>query len=121
MSLTWEIGRTAGRCGTGNWGASPPSLGEMFAAAKDWADALRGIERPWLCWNVDPDWCLVQQKLVLEVGWTPIVGSDSGNPPPLLPGAVYVDFNRRLRLPAMWMHFPLELAFLFCDRLAFWH
>jgi hypothetical protein len=121
MPLTWQIGKTTGRCGTGNWGASPPPLEEVFAAAKSWAPALRGIDRPWLCWSVDPDWCLVQQRLVLEVGWTPVVGSDSGAAPPLLPGAVFVDFNRRLRLPGMWMHFPLELAFLFCDRLAFWH
>jgi hypothetical protein len=121
MPLTWDHNKQAGRVGTGNWAAELPPLPAIFAAAKEWADALRGVARPWLCWCVDADWCLVQQRLALEVGWTPVVGSDTGAPPPLLPGAIHVDFNRRLALPAMWMHFPLELVFLFADRLAFWH
>lgn len=121
MSLTWEIGRKAGRPGTGNWDAELPPMTEIFAAAKEWAEPLRGVSRPWLCWGIDADWCLVQQRLALEVGWTPVVGSDSGAAPALLPGAIAIDFNRRLGLPGMWMHFPLELVFLFCERLAFWH
>ena len=42
-------------------------------------------------------------------------------PPPLAPGAVLVDFNRRFQFPVMFFMFPLEFAFRFCPRLAFWH
>lgn len=111
--------------GNGHWEAFQQlglSMTDIEAAAAPWAEALRGVERPWLCWNVDPEWCLVQQKLVREVGWTPIVGFDPRvGPPPLIEGAICVDFNARLKLPTMWMHFPMEFIFLFCDRLAFWH
>ena len=83
---------------------------------------LDGVELPWLCWNVDPDWCLVQQKLVREVGWTPVVGFDPRvGPPALIDGAICIDFNQPFGLPTMWLHFPLEFIFLFCDRMAFWH
>ena len=75
-----------------------------------------------MCWNVDPDWNLIQQQLVASVGWTPVVGFDPRvGPPPLIPGAICIDFNARLALPTMWMHFPLEFIFLFCERLAYWH
>lgn len=95
---------------------------DIEQAAKRWAEALEGVERQWLCWNVDPAWCVVQQKLVREVGWTPIVGFDPRvGPPPLIEGAVCIDFNAEFQLPTMWMHSPLEFIFLFCERLAFWH
>lgn len=32
-----------------------------------------------------------------------------------------VDFNAGLNLPVLYPHFPLEFAFLFVDRIAFWH
>ena len=94
----------------------------MLEEADNWAVSFKGIDRPWLCWNVDDDWCHVQQRLVREVGWTPVVGFDPRvGPPPLFLGAVLIDFNARLKLPSMWMHFPLEFIFRFCDRLAYWH
>jgi hypothetical protein len=92
------------------------------AAAETWRSLLKGVERPWICWNVDPDWCLLQQRLVSQFGWTPVVGGDPRAPmPSLVREAIYIDFNSELKFPTMWMHFPLEFAFLFVDRLAFWH
>ncbi len=111
--------------GTGNWeafNASPFSLGDVQAAAGEWAAQLLGVERPWLCWNVDHAWCVAQQRLVKAVGWTPVVGFDPRvGPPPVEPGGVLIDFNARFRLPTMWLHFPLEFTHLYCSRLAFWH
>jgi hypothetical protein len=113
------------RVGSGDWEGfrlSNLSIDDVLQEADRWAASFEGIEYPWLCWNVDDDWCIVQQKLVREVGWTPVVGFDPrAGPPPLIPGAVLVDFNARLKLPSMWMHFPLEFIFRFCDRLAYWH
>jgi len=111
--------------GTGHWEAFHQlgvTMADVEEAAKPWAEALAGVDRPWLCWNVDPAWCVVQQKLVREVGWTPVVGFDPRiGPPPLVDGAICIDFNSHFQLPTMWMHFPMEFVFLFCDRLAFWH
>jgi hypothetical protein len=113
------------RVGNGHWeafGQSGLKLPDLFEAAADWAKQLSGVELPWLCWNVRSDWCLIQQKLVSEVGWTPVVGFDPRvGKPPLVPGAIEIDFNRCLGLPSMWMHFPMELTFLISDRMAFWH
>jgi hypothetical protein len=111
--------------GTGHWEAFHQlgvTMADVEEAAKPWAEALAGVDRPWLCWNVDPAWCVVQQKLVREVGWTPVVGFDPRiGSPPLVEGAICIDFNSHFKLPTMWMHFPMEFVFLFCDRLAFWH
>ena len=113
------------KLGNGNWeyfDRSGVSLDMIFEAAADWAAAAKGIERPWLCWNVDPDWNVVQQRLVRSAGWTPLVGFDPRvGPPPVEDGAVLIDFNARLKLPVMWMHFPMEFVHLFAPRLAFWH
>lgn len=113
------------KLGTGNWKALPDSgvtLDEILAAAKEWGETLKGVEKPWLCWNVDPHWNVIQQRLVQHVGWTPVVGFDPRiGAPPLEPGALCIDFNRRFGLPTMYMHFPMEFIFLMCDRLAFWH
>ena len=73
--------------GAGNWRRflqSGVSLDDVAAAASEWADAVAGITAPWLCWGVDPDWCLEQQRQVLRVGWTPVVGYDPRVPPPLI-------------------------------------
>ena len=79
-------------------------------------------EKPWLCWNVHNDWCRLQQRLLLEVGWTPIVGNDTNVCSPTIEeGSVYLNFNSDLNLPSMWMHFPIEFTFLFSKKLAFWH
>jgi hypothetical protein len=111
--------------GTGHWEAFRELKLDMtviHAAAKKWAAVLDGVKLPWLCWNVDRDWSLVQQKLVQEVGWTPVVGFDPRvGPPPLIDGAICIDFNEPFGLPTMWLHFPLEFTFLFCERMAFWH
>ncbi len=109
--------------GTGNWkGFKGYPIGSVFAAAEQWAGKLEAVSHPWLCWNVSPRWSLVQQRLVKSVGWTPIVGFDPRvGPPPLEPGSILIDFNESFQFPVMWPHFPLEFAFLFAHRLAFWH
>jgi hypothetical protein len=111
--------------GGGNWlrlAEAGIGLEEITASASEWSDALKGVSLPWLCWSVDPDWCLVQQRLVQSVGWTPVVGYDPRtSSPSVVPEAILIDFNRRLQLPTLYMHFPMEFVHLFCDRLAFWH
>lgn len=114
------------RAGQGNWRRFKEvgfSMDVIRARAAIWKDRLSGIEKPWLCWNVDSDWCLVQQKLVRHVGWTPVIGFDPrvGPPRDLLPEAVVVDFNEGLGLPVLYPHFVMEFAFLWAPRLAFWH
>jgi hypothetical protein len=110
------------RAGKANWDAFSFSMQDVERAAGEWSAELAGIERPWLCWNVDSDWCLVQQQLVKFAGWTPVVGFDPrAGQPKLIPGSVLIDFNRGFDFPALHMVFPLEFVFLFCDRLAFWH
>jgi hypothetical protein len=110
------------RAGTGDWKYFDIPLEAIFETALEWKASLAGLERPWLCWNVNPRWCVLQQKLVLAVGWTPIVGFDPRvGPPPLVDGSVLIDFNEKLHFPVLWPHIPLEFAFLFADRLAFWH
>lgn len=110
------------RIGVGNWGAFNLDMKIIRSSAERWRMALRGVEQPWLCWNVDPDWCIVQQRLVSAVGWTPVVGGDPRAPrPSLLKNSIFLDFNTDFKFPNMWMHFPLEFVFLFTDRLAFWH
>jgi hypothetical protein len=42
-------------------------------------------------------------------------------PPPTIPEAILIDFNEHFQFPVMWPHFPLEFAFLWTPRLAFWH
>jgi hypothetical protein len=112
--------------GQGQWSAFRAldiHLDELLDIAREWARELERVERPWLCWNVDADWCLVQQKLVREAGWTPLVGFDPrvGPPKHLVPGAVVFDFNALLRLPLLYPHFALEFAYLFTPKIAFWH
>jgi hypothetical protein len=109
--------------GTGDWRFFEPALlPTVFKAAEEWKRELTGVAKPWLCWNVANDWCLVQQKQVESVGWTPVVGYDPRvGPPPLTKNAVMIDFNKYFGFPTMWMHFPIEFAHLFSDRLAFWH
>lgn len=120
----WKLAQEEGRSGTGNWEAFDRKLDEVQRAAEAWRRAVRGRERLWLCWNLSDPWCLIQQKLIRAVGWTPVVGWDPGNGvgcPPLIPEAIAIDFNADLKLPVLWVHVPLEFAFLWTDRLAFWH
>lgn len=109
--------------GKGNWAGFPVPLGTVYEAAAEWKQALAGVDRPWLCWNVSDHWCTVQQRLIQEFGWTPVIGFDPrcGPPKTVLPGSIVIDFNAKFGFPIMWPHFPLEFAFLFSDRLAFWH
>jgi hypothetical protein len=109
--------------GKGNWAGFPVPLDTVYEAAAEWKLALAGVDRPWLCWNVSDRWCALQQRLIQEVGWTPVIGFDPrcGPPKTVLPGSIVIDFNARFGFPIMWPHFPLEFAFLFADRLAFWH
>jgi hypothetical protein len=111
------------QAGKGNWAGFNIPMGDIEKAASEWRNALAGVKRPWLCWNVSDRWCRLQQKLIQEVGWTPVIGFDprSGPPSSLLPGSILIDFNAHFKLPVMWPHFPLEFAHLFADRLAFWH
>lgn len=110
------------RRGMGDWVAWGDDTELIFEAAIAWRARLAGVAFPWLCWNVDPDWSLLQQRLVLEVGWTPVVGFDPRvGPPPVLPHSILIDFNEKFGLPTLYPHFPLEFAFLFCERIAFWH
>lgn len=121
----WELARTAAQGGTGNWKAFKMPLSVVEEAAAKWKAEVGQQENLWLCWNVNDRWCLVQQQLVRELGWTPVVGWDPNcgvtGPGNLAPGAIAIDFNADLKLPNMFMHFPLEFAFLWAERLAFWH
>src|SRR5262249_52326495 len=122
VTSVWEFAAAEGRSGTGNWEAFDRGLDEVRRAAEPWKQALRGCEKPWLCWNLNDRWSLVQQKLVRSVGWTPVVGWDPSNGvgcPPLIPEAIAIDFNADLKLPTLWVHVPLEFAFLWTERLAF--
>jgi hypothetical protein len=108
--------------GKGNWEEFDIPLETIFQAAEQWRAALAGVSRPWLCWNVSDRWCMLQQRLIQVVGWTPVLGFDPrSGPPTALPGSILINFNEHFGLPVMWPHFPMEFAFLFTDRLAFWH
>jgi hypothetical protein len=107
----------------GNWRGGQLDLETLFKAAHEWKKFCKGHDKIWLCWNVDPDWCLVQQKLVKEMGWTPLVGSDSrAKKAKLIDGAIEIDFNEHLHLPMFHMVLAVEFAFLYIeDKMAFWH
>ncbi len=108
--------------GTGDWEAWGPELGPLELAIEDWQRQLAGIERPWLCWSVVDRFCRIQQRLVMEFGWTPVVGRDPrGDAPTVLPGAVRFDVNKLLKLPTVWAHFPMEFVYAFAPRMACWH
>jgi hypothetical protein len=112
----------ATQVGKGNWARFDLPMEKVYEAATEWRQALDGVTRPWLCWNVSDRWCRLQQRLIQEVGWTPVIGFDPRcGPPTLLPGSIMIDFNSHFGFEVMWPHFPLEFAFLFSDRLAFWH
>lgn len=120
----WQKSRSIGKNGTGNWAAFDIGLEKVFNAAAIWKKELSGIDKPWLCWAVDENWCALQQKLVLAVGWTPIVGWDPNcfkGVPNVVAGSRLLDFNKELQLEVLWCHFPLEFVFLWTRKLAFWH
>ncbi len=117
-----DLTRKQLRAAKANWAAFTRPMSEVYQHVAAWSAALEGIERPWLCWSVNNEWSLVQQRLVRAVGWTPVVGFDPrAGWPDTIAEAVVVDFNAGFDFPAMHMVFPLEFVFLFADRLAFWH
>lgn len=122
---SWQVARTEGEGGTGNWRALRRDVSQLEHAASVWKKELGAVSKPWLCWNVNERWCLLQQKLVLDAGWTPVVGWDPNSSPTpprrLAPGAVAIDFNQHLRFPVLFPHVPIDLTHLWAERLAFWH
>jgi hypothetical protein len=124
VNMSWEVAKSEGRAGTGNWDAFQMPLEPVFAAAEVWRNKVAGLEKLWLCWNISDRWSIVQQKMILAAGWTPVVGYDKNCKSAKLSvveGAVFIDFNQGLDFKALWPHFPLEFAFLWAPRLAFWH
>jgi hypothetical protein len=121
--LKQEDAMDSSQVGKGNWGGFSIPLEKVHEAAAEWRQTLTGVARPWLCWHVSDRWCALQQRLIQEVGWTPVIGYDPrcGPPTTVVPGAIVIDFNAHFGLEIMWPHFPLEFAYLFADRLAFWH
>jgi hypothetical protein len=112
----------ASQVGKGNWEAFNVPLERVYEAAAEWRQTLAGVSRPWLCWNVSDRWCKLQQRLIQEVGWTPVIGFDPrSGPTTVLPGSILIDFNFHFGFEVMFFHFPTEFAFLFAERLAFWH
>lgn len=108
--------------GCGDWEAWGTRLGPLEEAITDWREQLSGIDRPWLCWHVFDRFCRIQQRLVLEFGWTPVVAADPrAEQPTVLPGSVSFDVNRRLGLPTMWFYFPFEFVYAIAPRMAVWH
>lgn len=111
--------------GTCNWRAfhaAELDLDIVYQAAGEWRKTLRHVEKPWLVWCMHEEWSYIQQKLVTQAGWTPVVGYDPrhGVPKKLISGSILIDFNC-YNLPVLYMHFPLEFVHLFAGRLAFWH
>lgn len=123
--MNWEvIKKTEGKNGTGNWGGFDIPLDAVMEAASSWKRQVGSEQKLWLCWNISHRWSLLQQRMVLEAGWTPVVGHDPNCQPQslaVLPGAIAIDFSKELSLKAVWPHFPLEFAFLWAPKLAFWH
>jgi hypothetical protein len=127
--------RILNRLGNANWRAlqalnlqfpeSSITFEQLGVIAESWKAKLQGVDYPWLIWSVDEDWAFVQQKLVSSVGWTPIVGYDPRVGPPrqdkLISDAILLDFNEFLKLPIMYMHFPIDFIHRFAPRMAFWH
>ena len=112
-----------GKSGTGNWNTFK-SMDVVFKAAEKWKSETDRGGKFWLCWDINEKWCYLQQRLVLEQGWTPIVGWDPHQRPQpkyLATGALSINFNEVLQLPVLFMHVPLEFAFLWVEKLAFWH
>lgn len=110
---------------TGNWKRFDLPWNRVETAAAEWRRIVGGHRKLWLCWSVNDAWCVLQQKLVREAGWTPVVGWDPMcgiGRPPLVDGAISIDFSGSLGVPSLFMHVPLEFAFMWIEeKLAFWH
>ncbi len=122
--MNWEIIKREGKNGTGDWADFNLSIEAIHEAAGEWKKIVGNERKLWLCWNISDRWSLLQQKMVLRAGWTPVVGFDPNCRPEKLaiePGAILIDFGKALDLKVVWPHFPLEFAFLWAPKLAFWH
>jgi hypothetical protein len=64
------------RRGIGDWEFFDLPMEMVYQAATEWKSALKGVEKPWLCWHVSEPWTRLQVNLVKQIGWTPIVGYD---------------------------------------------
>jgi hypothetical protein len=104
--------------GIGDWKHFEGSVGDIFDAAKDWKSALKGVDKPWLCWHVSEPWTRLQIELVKQVGWTPVIGFDPDcgeNSLTNFGDGIVIDFNKSFGFKKLYMHFPLEFAFLWTD------
>jgi hypothetical protein len=120
----WDVARGSGRCGTGNWDTFDGNMERIRNVASQWKKQTEGASNLWLCWCLNDRWCILQQRMIIELGFTPVVGWDPAcisSRPTILPGAIGIDFNDGFGYPAMWPHFPLEFVFLWTEKLAFWH
>ena len=55
----------------GQWPALRPlniGLEELMDITAKWGRQIKLVGRSWLCWNVNDDWCLLQQKPITEAG-----------------------------------------------------
>jgi hypothetical protein len=112
------------RRGIGDWEFFDLPMEMVYQAATEWKSALKGVEKPWLCWHVSEPWTRLQVNLVKQIGWTPIVGYDpdcGDTKKPEFNDCITINFNEQFGFQKMYMHFPLEFAFLWTERLAFWH
>jgi hypothetical protein len=122
--MNWEIIKKEGKNGTGDWADFDIPIEMVFEAAGQWKKSVGNEKKLWLCWNISDRWSLLQQRMVIQAGWTPVVGFDPNCPPErlsILPEAIFIDFGKMLNLKVVWPHFPLEFAFLWAPKLAFWH
>ncbi len=100
--------------GSGNWAIFPSELIQKFEErAPVWRTLLADVKKPWLCWSVDPQWCTLQQQLVVACGWTPIVCADSPDRKiELNKNAIYIDFREGFEFEGvLLMHFCIESCF----------
>jgi hypothetical protein len=113
----------SGHPGLGNWRTFPTEHLELVRqSAAKWSELLEGVSKPWLCWNVNRRWCALQQRIIQEFGWTPVVGGDPRfGTPIVIPGSISINFNESLNYSMMLPLFPLEFAYLFTKKLAFMH
>lgn len=109
--------------GAGDWRTfSKEGMATLWHSTRSWANQLKGVAKPWLCWHVSARWCLLQQRVIQEFGWVPIVSGDPRyGEPAVLPGSLSINFNEFFQYPMMLPLFPLEFAFKFTARLAFMH
>ena len=58
VATGWEVSKTTGLAGTGNWARFDVTMDIVEAATAKWHEQVDGIAKPWLCWNMNNEWCL---------------------------------------------------------------